>query len=177
MGYKWNFKSQFKIILTGALVVATLTGCATAKQKKALQTMAVSGLVGGVLGASLAPKGDNETAHAALGAAIGAAAGGAFSLYYFDDSKEIANLQKEKVELVEKIKELAKYDKKGILAQGQYNFFARRPPKEFSDCVKPGYWEVLKEKELTDEDGEAGQSFVRKGKKFRIVPPELKPCE
>lgn len=152
-----------------ALLLLLLTclqlGCASSEyQKKIYKNMALSGLVGVVVGQT---HDEYRKTHSSIYGAVGAALGALLTVYFEDPEKETKRL-KEEVELLRQANGLDSPPRK--VAQKAFNF-GEEVSQEYQKLITPGEWRIY-QVDRWKEEGE--NRLVHEDKVMELVPPALK---
>lgn len=146
-------------------LISTLQGCASSEyQKKIYKNMALSGLVGVVVGQT---HDDYRKTHSSIYGAAGAALGALLTVYFEDPEKETKRL-KEEVELLRQANGVDSPPRK--VAQKAFNF-GEEVSQEYQKLITPGEWRIY-EVDRWKEEGE--NRLVHEDKVMELVPPALK---
>ncbi len=145
-----------------------IAGCSTFKGR-ALTYMGSAFVLGGVTGASSAPKNENENVHGLLWGSTAALIVGTGILLITDEKRDVKDRDYKIRELEMKLSEFQE-NSKTISQNGESSFFESKLPKEYSHLVKPGKWKLYKIDEWKkNNEGE----FVHQDRLLEIEPAEI----
>ncbi len=164
-------KDTHSIILAGVMALS-LSACSTTRNRtKSLATMAGAAVIGGTIGAMVAPKNENGMAHTALWGGVSAASAGAISLFVFDEEakREAAEVRASKLE-----KELGEFRasiEPQLVASNEVQATKSLPP-QLQHLVTPAKWSLYRvDRWTTVGDNE----LVHQDQLFRFEQSQLNP--
>jgi hypothetical protein len=155
------------------LILTLLSGCASISidtPKKKLTASILGGLAAGaVVGAAIAPKGDNSSAWSALGAATGAAAGGLFGTTFFLDNIDYNKMAEESAALqIQLDKYRNQFDPK--LVEEGTSLMETPLPADAKKLIRQGSWKKYKLDRWV-QDQENPNAYFRQIEMYEFKPP------
>jgi len=158
-----------KILLL--ILIAINVGCAslTLKQKK-LVTIGSAAVIGGVVGASTAPKDENKGTHAALWSGVAASVASIYTIYAMDESDAYEVAVKENQLLKDSLDRKIN-GPKDLKAEGK-GLLGSKLPENVRNLVQPGGWKLYQlDRWVKDENNE--NVFIHQNQALEIIPPSI----
>ena len=155
------------------LIINFAQGCSTlSNREKTLLQTASAGVVGGLVGSSLTPQGENQAAHAAMWAGISASVAGAFGLYVNSDERELHERSAQILALRKELSSMKGEDFNGEitpLADSKTSLESNLP-SEYRKLIRPGGWTLYKKNEWVQV---SETEMVHQDKRLILSPPSL----
>jgi hypothetical protein len=153
-------------------LMLAMSACSTLRNRtKTLGLMAGAAIVGGTVGALVAPPSDKAIAHAALWGSVAAASSGAVGLFIFDEEakRETAEAKASKLE-----RELAEFRSASEpqLISSSDQIGSKDLPQKLKGLVTPAKWSLYKiDRWVTSGDNE----LIHQDLSFQLNPSQLNP--
>ena len=149
-----------------------LNSCATHRQSQ-LSSMGVGAILGGSIGAIMAPKDESKLTHGALWAGILSSTLALASLYVFDNQKASDDFKAESESLKLELMKFKKSEAPRLLSQGS-GLFSKSLPDEARKLISPGEWRKYSVDQWVQDSGNPN-TWLHYNLMYEFIPPSLTP--